>query len=295
MKCCTRWDLAHPQMLWIATAHTNRASKSVVKNTTCSIVIPAYNEAKRIPHTLDEVLAFIEAQSWDAEVIVVNDGSTDDTAAVVRGFCAQHPAVFLIDNPVNCGKGQAIRDGVERASGDVILFTDADNSTPIEDVEKLLPALEDGADIAIGSRWVDPKLQAQPQPWYRRLNGRLYNLLLRSILGMDFKDTQNGFKAYTRRAAKTIFALQKIAGWGFDAETLYLARHFGFTVREIPVGYIYYAEGSKIHPYRDGARMVTELLKVKWYGLTGAYSGGTETKTSSSDLSTGTLQERTTD
>ena len=266
-----------------------------MKNIRCSIVIPAYNEAKRIPHTLEEVLAFIEVKSWDAEVIVVNDGSTDDTAAVVRRFSDQNPVVCLIDNPVNCGKGQAIRDGVQRASGEVILFTDADNSTPIEDVEKLLPALEDGADIAIGSRWVDPKLQAQPQPWYRRLNGRVYNRLLRSILGMDFKDTQNGFKAYTRHAAKTIFALQKIAGWGFDAETLYLARKFGFTVREIPVGYIYYAEGSKIHPYRDGVRMLAELLRVKWYGLTGAYSGDTQTKPISAELPTGALQERTTD
>ncbi len=249
-----------------------------MKSQRCSIIIPAYNEAKRIPRTLEQILAFIEAKSWDAEVIVVNDGSTDDTAAVVRGFSAKYPAVCLIDNLANCGKGQAIRDGVRRATGDIILFTDADNSTPIEDIEKLVPALADGADIAIGSRWVDPKLQTEPQPWYRRLNGRVYNLLLRIILGMDFKDTQNGFKAFTRQAAKSVFSLQKIAGWGFDAETLYLARNFGFTVREIPVEYIYYAEGSKIHPYRDGARMLAELLRVKWYGLTGAYSSGIPVK-----------------
>jgi glycosyltransferase involved in cell wall biosynthesis len=262
----------------------------------CSIIIPAYNEAKRLPRTLEQVLAFIETKAWDAEVIVVNDGSTDDTAAVVRRFSAQYPAVCLIDNLVNCGKGQAIRDGVHRATGDVVLFTDADNSTPIEDIEKLLPALADGADIAIGSRWVEPKLQTQPQPWYRRLNGRLYNLLLRGILGMDYKDTQNGFKAFTRRAAKVIFGLQKIAGWGFDAETLYLARNFGFTVREIPVEYIYYAEGSKIHPYRDGARMLAELLRVKWYGLTGAYSSSTSAKQRPAEsLPNVSLQERPSD
>jgi glycosyltransferase involved in cell wall biosynthesis len=254
-----------------------------VKSPSFSIIIPAYNEAKRIPRTLEKVFAFTEAKGWDAEVIVVNDGSTDDTAAVVRRFSAQYPAVCLVDNVVNCGKGQAIRDGVRRATGDVILFTDADNSTPIEDVEKLLPALASGADIAIGSRWVDPKLQTQPQPWYRRLNGRLYNLLLRTILGMDYKDTQNGFKAFTGRAAKAIFSLQKISGWGFDAEVLYLARNFGFTVREIPVEYIYYAEGSKIHPYRDGARMLVELLRVKWYGLTGAYSASTSIPPRSAD------------
>jgi glycosyltransferase involved in cell wall biosynthesis len=262
----------------------------------CSIIIPAYNEAKRLPRTLEQVLAFIEAKAWDAEVIVVNDGSTDDTAAVTRRFSAQYPAVCLIDNLVNCGKGQAIRDGVHRATGDVILFTDADNSTPIEDIEKLLPALADGADIAIGSRWVDPKLQTQPQPWYRRLNGRLYNLLLRGILGMDYKDTQNGFKAFTRSAAKAIFGLQKIAGWGFDAETLYLARNFGFTVREIPVEYIYYAEGSKIQPDRDGARMLAELFRVKWYGLTGAYSSSTSAKQwPAESLPNVPLQERPSD
>jgi dolichyl-phosphate beta-glucosyltransferase len=237
-----------------------------------SIVIPAYNEAKRVSRALEPILAFIEAKSWDAEIIVVNDGSTDGTADVVREFQSHHSAVRLIDNPVNHGKGQAIRDGVRWATGDIILFADADNSTPIEDGEKLVQAIQDGADIAIGSRWVDRKLQLQPQPWYRLLNGRLYNLFLRGILGLDYKDTQNGFKAFTSYAAKTIFALQRIGGWGFDAEVLYLAAKFGMTVREVPVEYTYYAEGSKIRPYRDGAKMLAELLKVRWYGLTGAYS-----------------------
>ena len=243
-----------------------------MKRYSYSIVIPAYNEAKRLPRALEPILAFIEAKSWDAEVIVVNDGSTDDTADVVREYSAKNPAVILIDNLVNCGKGQSIRDGIRRATGDIIIFADADNSTPIEDAEKLVQAIDEGADIAIGSRWVDRNLQVHPQPWYRRLNGRLYNLLLRSILNLDYKDTQNGFKAFTRAAAKTVFSLQRIGGWGFDAEVLYLAQKFGFTVAEIPVEYTYYAEGSKIRPYRDGARMLSELLKVRWYAQTGAYS-----------------------
>ena len=238
-----------------------------------SIVIPAYNEASRLPRTLQPILAFIKAKSWEAEVIVVNDGSTDATADVVREFSRQHAAVCLVDNQVNQGKGRSIRDGVKLATGDIILFADADNSTPIEDAELLVQAIEDGADIAIGSRWVDRKLQVQPQPWYRRLNGRVYNLLLRGILGLDYKDTQNGFKAFTRCAAKTIFGMQRIAGWGFDAEVLYLARKFNLAVREVPVEYTYYAEGSKIRPYRAGARMLVELLMVRWYGLTGKYSG----------------------
>jgi dolichyl-phosphate beta-glucosyltransferase len=245
-----------------------------VKRHSHSIIIPAFNEAKRIPRTLEPIVKFIEAKSWNAEVIVVNDGSTDDTADVVRKFAAQHPEVSLIDNKRNCGKGQAIRDGVRQASGDIVIFTDADNSTPIEDSEKLIQAIHDGADVAIGSRWVDRELQVQPQPLHRRLNGRIYNLLLRGILGLDFKDTQNGFKAFTLAAAKTIFGLQKIAGWGFDAEALYVAEQYGFKVVEVPVEYTYYAEGSKIRPYRDGARMLTELLRVKGYAWSGAYTGG---------------------
>jgi len=235
-------------------------------------VIPAYNEAQRIAGTLEKVLHFLTERQWNAEIIVVNDGSRDDTAAVVRQFQNHHIPLLLIDNPVNGGKGRAIRDGMLRASGEVVLFTDADNSTPIEDADLLIAALAKGADIAIGSRWIDRNLQHVPQPWYRRLNGRVYNLLLRTILGLDFKDTQNGFKAFTHAAGRAIFSLQKISGWGFDAEMLYLARTMGFSVREVPVSYVYYAEGSKIHPYRDGLRMLSELLRLKWNALSGAYS-----------------------
>src|SRR5436305_1991009 len=149
-----------------------------MKFPTYSIVIPAYNEAKRLPSTLEQILLYSAAKSWNAEIIVVNDGSTDDTAAVIRRMAKEHSQIILIDNPVNAGKGRSIRDGVSHANGDIILFTDADNSTPIEDAEKLIQAIREGADIAIGSRWVDRKLQVLPQPLHRRLNGRLYNLLL---------------------------------------------------------------------------------------------------------------------
>lgn len=240
--------------------------------TTLSIVIPAYNEEKRIPRTLEHILTFVGDKGWNAEVIVVNDGSTDLTAHVVRKFVAKHPSVVLIDNLVNAGKGSAIRDGMLRATGDIILFTDADDSTPIEDADKLIAEILNGADIVIGSRWVDADLQSQPQPWYRRLNGRLYNLLLRSVLGLDLTDTQNGFKAFTNEAGKAVFAQQKIPGWGFDAESLFFAHKLGFKVREVPVEYTYYAEGSKIRPYRDGAKMLMELLLVRWFFLTGAYA-----------------------
>jgi dolichyl-phosphate beta-glucosyltransferase len=261
----------------------------------CSIVIPAYNEEKRIPRTFESIINFREKNSWDLEVIVVNDGSKDKTADVVRQFAGRYPWIHLVDNGVNCGKGKSIRDGVERANGDVIFFADADDSTPITDADKLLDAIESGADIAIGSRWVDRDLQVHPQPWYRRLNGRLYNLMMRSILGLDYRDTQNGFKAYTHSAAKTIFPLQRIGGWGFDAEVLFLAQKFGFSVREVPVEYVYYAEGSKIRPYRDGARMLGELFKVRWHELNGAYSEKRAVQGARDDLSSVPLQERTSD
>ncbi len=243
-----------------------------MKNVQLSIIIPAYNEARRLPSTLHAILNYMQQKACDAEIIVVNDGSTDDTAHVVQSFAARYPEIRLIDNHANQGKGGCIRDGMLAASGDVMLFTDADNSTPIQDADKLLAAIGGGADIVIGSRWVNRQLQLVPQPWYRRLNGRIYNLLLRATLGLDYKDTQNGFKAFSRKAAKAIFSLQRISGWGFDAEDLFLAKKFGFTVSEIPVEYNYCADGSKIHPYRDGLRMLMELLRVRWYVLLGAYS-----------------------
>lgn len=248
-----------------------------MKSISCSIVIPAYNEAQRLPLTLECILTYIQKNNWDAEVIVVNDGSHDDTAQVARDFSARFAELRLLDNLVNQGKGRSIRNGVLRATKELVLFTDADNSTPIEDAEKLIAAIHDGADVAIGSRWVNRKLQLLPQPWYRRLNGRLYNRLLRTILGLDYRDTQNGFKAFTRQAARVIFSPQRIAGWGFDAEALFLASKLNLVVREVPVEYTYCAEGSKIHPYRDGARMLAELLLVKWYSLIGTYSGNAPT------------------
>ena len=137
------------------------------------------HEAQRLPLTLKCVLAYTQKNNWEAEVIVVNDGSRDDTAQIARNFSTHFPKVRVIENLVNQGKGRSIRNGVLRATKEVVLFTDADNSTPIEDAEKLIAAIHDGADVTIGSRWVNRKLQLLPQPWYRQLNGRVYNRLLR--------------------------------------------------------------------------------------------------------------------
>ena len=236
-----------------------------------SIVIPAYNEGARLGVTLNRVLSYITAQGWDAEVIVVNDGSRDQTPDLVRNFSEKHPALKLLENPGNRGKGYSVRNGMLNATGDMLLFSDADLSSPIEEAPKLFEALEAGADIAIGSRWLKPELQSHRQSLLRQLYGRLFNLILRVVLGLNFKDTQCGFKAVTRRAALEIFPKQMIERWGFDPEILYLACRSGLKIREVPVVWAH-SEGTRINPLRDGIRMFGEVLKVRWNAWTGKYS-----------------------
>jgi dolichyl-phosphate beta-glucosyltransferase len=240
---------------------------------TYSIVIPAYNEGSRLGATLEKVLGYVRAQRWNAEVIVVNDGSRDNTAELVRGFAQKNPMLRLVENPGNRGKGYSVRNGMLNALGDIVLFSDADLSSPIEEMPKLLAALAGGADIAIGSRWLRAELQTQRQSLHRQLFGRVFNLLLRIILGLRFKDTQCGFKAFTRRAAQTILPLQRIERWGFDPEILFLARKFGFRVEEVPVLWGHCGD-TRIHPLLDGARMFQEMLRIRWYDLTGKYDAG---------------------
>jgi dolichyl-phosphate beta-glucosyltransferase len=238
-----------------------------------SVVIPAYNEGTRLGATLEKVLGYIAHHGCDAEVIVVNDGSQDNTADLVLSFAEKNPSLRLIENPGNRGKGYSVRNGMLSARGRVIVFSDADLSSPIEEVPKLLQALADGADIAIGSRWLRSELQTQRQPLHRQLFGRVFNLLLRITLGLQFHDTQCGFKAFRRRAVRTIFPLQRIERWGFDPEILFLARKFGFSVKEVPVAWGHSGE-TRIHPLVDGTRMFLEMLRVRWYDLTGKYDGG---------------------
>ena len=240
---------------------------------TYSIVIPAYNEGARLGPTLEKVLAYARTQGWDAEVIVVNDGSTDETAEIVHSFAQKEPAVRLVENPGNRGKGFSVRHGMLSARGDVVIFSDADLSSPIEEAPKLLQALKMGADVAIGSRWLRAELQTQRQSLHRQAFGRIFNLLLRTTLGLQFKDTQCGFKAFTRRAVQSILPLQHIERWGFDPEILFLAHKFGFRVEEVPVRWGHSGD-TRIHPVLDGARMFQEMLRIRWYDLTGKYDGG---------------------
>jgi len=238
-----------------------------------SIVIPAYNESARLGATLEQVLAYVHARRWDAEVIVVNDGSRDNTAEVVRTVAQKDPALRLVENPGNHGKGYSVRNGMLNARGQITIFSDADLSAPIEEASKLVGALEEGADIAIGSRWLRAETQTQRQPLYRQLFGRIFNLLLRVTLGLHFKDTQCGFKAFKQPAAQAIFPLQRIERWGFDPEILFLARKFGFKVEEVPVLWGH-SGGTRIHPLVDGSRMFLDMLRIRWNDWTGKYSRG---------------------
>lgn len=235
-----------------------------------TIVIPAYNESARLGKTLNRVLTYIHERGLDAEVIVVNDGSTDNTTEIVLSFAAKDTAVRLVENPGNHGKGYSVRNGMLHARGDVVLFTDADLSSPIEEAPKLFEALDAGADIAIGSRWLRSETQTQRQPLYRQIFGRVFNFLLRTTLGLQFKDTQCGFKAFKQPAVQAIFPLQKIERWGFDPEVLFLARKFGFKVQEVPVLWGH-SGGTRINPLVDGSRMFLEMLHIRWNDLMGKY------------------------
>ncbi len=241
---------------------------------TYSIIIPAYNESSRLRPTLDELLRYFEQRQWEVEILVVNDGSRDDTADIVREYARAHPQIVLVENPGNHGKGYSVRNGMLRARGDICLFTDADLSSPITEAPKLFDAITAGADIAIGSRWLRADLQTERQPLYRQLFGRIYNVVLRIFLGLKFVDTQCGFKAFRREAVKRIFPLQRIERWGFDPEILFLARRLGFSVKEVPVVWAH-SEGTRLSPFRDGVRMFGEVLRIRRNSMTGAYTSAT--------------------
>jgi len=242
-----------------------------------SIVIPAYNESARIAATLDRVLAYASDHQWRAEIIVVDDGSHDSTPEIIRGYIARNPSVRLVQNPGNRGKGYSVRNGMLHAHGEIMLFSDADLSSPIEEAEQLFASIAQGNDIAIGSRWVRAELQTRKQPFYRQVLGRIFNLMLRVMLGLNFKDTQCGFKAFTRGAAQAVFPFQHIERWGFDPELLFLASKAGLKVAEVPVAWAH-REGTRIHPIKDGFRMAGDLLHIRWNSLVGKYKPGAAQK-----------------
>ncbi len=241
-----------------------------------SLVIPAYNEEKRIGKTLSETLGYLDSQNYDSEVIVVNDGSSDLTVQRVLEFRARAKnRLRLIENPGNRGKGFAVRNGMIQSGGEIILFFDADLATPLSEMTKVItPIAENRVDIVIGSRALDRNLIGIHQSPFRETVGRLGNLLQFILTGLDFKDTQCGFKAFSRAAAQSIFPLQRIDGFGFDPEVLFIARKQGWRILETPVRWNH-VEGSKINPITSPIKVLFEVASIRWNDLLGKYESST--------------------
>jgi glycosyltransferase involved in cell wall biosynthesis len=235
-----------------------------------SIVIPAYNEASRIGGSIRKIDEFVRGIALTSEIVVVDDGSTDDTARVVRA--AQPRNLRLILNNRNHGKGYSVRQGVLAATGAYVLVTDADLSAPIAELSKLLDvAIDQGADVVIGSRSVDRRYIEKHQSRARELGGIAFNLMVRLLLGLRLHDTQCGFKLFHRAKTRLLFEKQTAQGFGFDPELLFLAKRHGLVVREVPVRWSH-SEGSKVNPLRDGLRMLSDLVRFRWNAITGRYS-----------------------
>jgi dolichyl-phosphate beta-glucosyltransferase len=229
-----------------------------------SIVIPAYNEARRLPQTLERVDDFLSQQTYAAEIVVVDDGSRDETRAVARSFVFRSPArLRLLSNVRNRGKGATVRRGVAAARGEYILFTDADLSTPIADVAALFAAMAQGADVAIGSRAVAGAHVLTPQPWYREFMGKTFNRFVQGIVLPGLKDTQCGFKLFRRAAARRLFRLLTTPRFGFDVEVLYLARRGKLKIAEVPVAWRN-SLASTVSPLKDSLTMFADLFRIRW-------------------------------
>ncbi|MGI9104557.1 MAG: dolichyl-phosphate beta-glucosyltransferase [Terriglobales bacterium] len=235
-----------------------------------SIVIPAYNEERRIAATIEHILKQIAERNVRAEIIVVDDGSSDRTASVVLWYRRKTYKVKLL-RVEHQGKGSAVRHGVNAAHGEIIFLCDADMHEAFEEAEKLEAALLLGADIAIGSRWVGEVKSVDTQPLYRRVCGRIFNFMTHTILGLNYRDTQCGLKAFTRDAARELFAYQTIDGWGFDPELLFVARRLGYKVAEVGITLQHDYSSSKFRPLHDGFITFKELFQILWRDMMGAY------------------------
>lgn len=236
-----------------------------------SVVIPVFNEEKRLDKSLENICSYFKHSKFDYEIIVVDDGSVDNTVKLVESRIEElDKNIFLIENRINRGKGFSVKNGFLHAGGQYLLFTDADLSTPIDQLEKLLLPLKAGYHIAIGSRALKESEIRIHQPLYRQLMGKIFNLLVRVLILDGFKDTQCGFKVFTKEAALKIIKRQKIERFSFDVEMLYIARKHGYQIKEVPVRW-------HDHPVRnirlmqDGSRMIIDLIRIRLFALQGAY------------------------
>ena len=234
-----------------------------------SIIIPSYNEELRLPATLDRIAAYLQTYPGAAEVLVVDDGSKDRTAAVAESCRGKIPSLRVLSNGMNRGKGYSVRHGMRESQGRIALFTDADLSAPIEEAGKLLEALENN-DVAIGSRAVDRRLITVHESLFREFAGIIFNKIVRAILWLPFVDTQCGFKAFRREKCGIIFEQQRIERFGFDPELLYLARRHGLRTVELPVRWGHSA-ATKVSMLRDSIQMFVDVFTIRWNALTGGY------------------------
>jgi len=233
-----------------------------------SIIIPAYNEESRLPHTLEQVFHFLEKQSFKSEVIVVENGSTDKTFEIAQKFADQHKDLRVIHNEER-GKGRAVQCGVLEAQGKYVFICDADLSMPVGEISKFLPPALKDFDIAIGSREA-PGAVRYNEPYYRHLTGRVFNMLIRWMVLPNLQDTQCGFKCLRAEVARDIFPFQTLTGWAFDVELLYIADRHGYRILEIPIDWHFNAD-SKVRVLRDSWRMFIDLLVIRRNAGLGRY------------------------
>jgi dolichyl-phosphate beta-glucosyltransferase len=233
-----------------------------------SIVIPAYNEENRLPSTLEQVFHFFKKQPFSAEIIVVENGSDDQTFEIAQQFATGHENVRILRNEQR-GKGLAIHHGVKAAVGEYVFLCDADLSMPIEEIRKFIPPKLPDVDIAIASREASGSVRYH-EPYYRHFTGRVFNTLIRLLVLPGLQDTQCGFKCIRAEVARDIFRYQTLTGWAFDVELLYIARHHGYRIAEIPIDWYFNAD-SKISVFRDSLRMFLDLLRIRRNALLGLY------------------------
>ncbi|HHT9136267.1 MAG TPA: dolichyl-phosphate beta-glucosyltransferase [Candidatus Wunengus sp. YC60] len=235
-----------------------------------SVIIPAYNEEKRLLPTLRKICAYLSTKDFPYEIIVVDDGSTDNTLQITRNFANSNDHIIILANEQNSGKGYSVRRGMLSALGEYVFFTDADLSTPIEEIEKCLPYLVNGYDVVIGSRSMPGADIIVHQPWYREKMGKIFNFMVNMVLLNGIIDTQCGFKGFKREAVKTVFSRCKIDGFSFDVEALYLSRKYNFKIKEIPIRWENSAL-SKVSPIKHSLQMFKDLIGIKIKDLKGYY------------------------
>jgi len=228
-----------------------------------SIVIPAFNEEKRIAPTLRRIHEYMKEKGAEFEIIVVDDGSSDDTVGIVRRESGMLKGLRLLLNESNRGKGFSVRHGVLSASCSLVLISDADLSTPIEEVAKFVPWIRNGYDIVIGSRALKESDIVKKQPWYRQSMGKVFNAMVKTLVFGGFEDTQCGFKLFTSGSGKRIFNMARIDGFAFDVEALFLARRMGFRIKEVPVKWMNSPQ-SRVRIIKDSFRMLLDLLRIRF-------------------------------